>query len=109
MRGLASAALAGFPRRESLLCSTLSALIPRYTPQDAAEAAAAQERAAAGTPEPAARLELLCAGFAAPFDLSLAALRKYLWRRPEDLAIVYRLLNPAAPARRPTIAPPPAA
>ncbi len=76
--------------------------------QDAAEAAEAAKRLP-GTLEPVARLELLCAGFAAPFDLSLGALRKFLWRRPDDLAIAYRVLNPSSPARRPVITPPPPA
>lgn len=64
------------------------------------------EAAQAAKLEPAPQLELLCAGLAAPHDLSLAALRKYLWRRPDDLAIAYRVLKPSAPARRPVIAPP---
>lgn len=76
--------------------------------QDAADAAEAARRATSAL-EPVARLELLCAGCAAPFDLSLGALRKFLWRRSDDLAIAYRVLNPASPARRPIIAPPPPA
>ena len=75
-------------------------MIERGLLQDAKEAAEAAKL------EPLPQLELLCAGLAAPHDLSLAALRKYLWRRLDDLAIAYRVLKPSAPARRPVIAPP---
>ena len=51
-------------------------------------------------------LEFLCNGQAIPFDLSLAAIRTFLWRRSDCLVINFRVYNPSKPAALPTIKPP---
>lgn len=51
-------------------------------------------------------LELLCNGMAVPHDLSLAAVRAFMWRRSDDLLLNYRVRRPDAPAPLPAIKPP---
>jgi len=88
---------------------------PRAASAAAAAAAAASGRASAGAGTDGAAatsgagaplfLELTVAGCAVPYDMSVAAVRQYLWRRPaEDVVFEYRLLD----ARRPQPAPMPA-
>ena len=52
-------------------------------------------------------LELLCAGQAVPLDMSLAAVKMFIWRRPEDMQIMYGARDPLHPAPLPQIKPPP--
>lgn len=56
-----------------------------------------------GQPE----LELLCAGQAVPLDMTLAAVKAFIWKKPQDMQILFRLRNPAHPAPMPQIKPPP--
>lgn len=67
-------------------------------------------------------LELLCNGMvrgwhhvvvddphvhhqAVPYDMSLAAVRQYIWKKSDDLVLHYRLLDVRAPAPLPDLAP----
>ena len=40
---------------------------------------------------------------AVPCELSLAALKKFIWRRKDDIIIEYRILDPENPAPLPAI------
>jgi hypothetical protein len=40
---------------------------------------------------------------AVPYEMSLAAIKKYIWRKPDDVMFVYRVRDPAAPAQLPSI------
>jgi hypothetical protein len=40
-----------------------------------------------------------------PSDLSLAAVRHFIWKQPDDLVLQYRILDPAKPAPLPKIEP----
>lgn len=40
---------------------------------------------------------------AVPWELSLAALKKFIWRRKDDILVEYRILDPANPAPLPII------
>ena len=52
-------------------------------------------------------LELLCNGQGVPYDMNLASVRAYLWKKPsEDLVFHFRRLDPKNPAPMPTITPP---
>ncbi len=42
---------------------------------------------------------------AVPSDLSLAAMKKFIWRREDDIVIEYRVMDPARPALLPVIDP----
>lgn len=42
---------------------------------------------------------------AVPSDLSLAAMKKFIWRRKDDIVIEYRIMDPARPALLPVIDP----
>mmetsp|Transcript_29377 Transcript_29377/g.74897 ORF Transcript_29377/g.74897 Transcript_29377/m.74897 type:complete len:779 (-) Transcript_29377:258-2594(-) len=48
-------------------------------------------------------LELTCNGMAVPYEMSLAAVKKYIWRKPDDVVFVFRVRDNAAPAQLPTI------
>ena len=48
-------------------------------------------------------LEFICNGQAIPFDLSLAAIRSFLWRRSDSVVIQYRVYDPSKPAPPPLI------
>ena len=48
-------------------------------------------------------LELTCNGMAVPADLSVAAIKKFLWRRGDDVLFHYRALDPLNPAPMPVI------
>ncbi|KAK9814325.1 hypothetical protein WJX72_004061 [[Myrmecia] bisecta] len=50
-------------------------------------------------------LELICNGMAVPYDMSLAAVRTYIWKRSDDLLLLYRILKPHQPAPLPNIRP----
>lgn len=52
-------------------------------------------------------IHLTCNGLVVPWDFSLAAVRKYIWKRPanEDLRIEYGLRDAAAPLKLPNIRP----
>ncbi|KAL3133704.1 hypothetical protein ABBQ32_008201 [Trebouxia sp. C0010 RCD-2024] len=50
-------------------------------------------------------LELTCNGMAVPYDLSLAAVRQYIWKRSDDPVLQYRRQNSNKPAPMPTIKP----
>lgn len=54
-------------------------------------------------------LELTVNGFAVPYDMSVAAVRQYLWKKPDDVVYEYRLLDPRRPqpAPMPVLEPPP--
>ncbi|KIY92236.1 hypothetical protein MNEG_15728 [Monoraphidium neglectum] len=51
-------------------------------------------------------LELTCNGMAVPCELSVAAVKKFIWRRSDDVLFIYRVLDPASPAPMPVIGPP---
>jgi WD repeat-containing protein 48 len=51
-------------------------------------------------------LELLCGGWAVPHNLTLAAVKKFVWRRADDVVLHYRLQDPLRPAPMPDIQPP---
>jgi hypothetical protein len=40
---------------------------------------------------------------AVPCDLSVAAVKKFIWRRSDDCVFVYRVLDPANPAPMPKL------
>lgn len=46
-------------------------------------------------------LELVCNGVAAPYELSLASVKKYIWKKSDDLLFHYRIRDPAHPAALP--------
>ncbi|MEW5313442.1 MAG: hypothetical protein WDW38_005010 [Sanguina aurantia] len=49
-------------------------------------------------------LEITCNGWEVPHDLSLAAVRKYIWKKGnEDLVFLFKIRDPANPAPLPTI------
>jgi len=50
-------------------------------------------------------LEFTCNGFAVPFDLSLAAVRSFMWRRSDSVVVHFGIYNPSKPAPQPTIKP----
>ena len=52
------------------------------------------------------QLELLCNGVAVPNDLSLSAIRAFIWKRSTDMKISFRFLDPAHPAPQPDLKPP---
>ena len=52
------------------------------------------------------QLELLCNGFAIPNDLSLSAIRAFIWKRSGDMRITFRYLDPSNPAPQPVLKPP---
>ncbi|KXZ53892.1 hypothetical protein GPECTOR_6g810 [Gonium pectorale] len=58
----------------------------------------------AGADEPRV-LELTCNGVAVPFEMSLATVKKYIWRKGDDLIFNYRIRNPAQPAPLPVLTP----
>ena len=52
------------------------------------------------------QLELLCNGYAVPNDLTLAALRTFVWKRTSpNMEIYFRYLDPAHPAPPPELKP----
>ena len=51
-------------------------------------------------------LEFVCNGQAVPFDLSLAGVRSFIWRRSDNLVIHFRIYNPNKPAPLPVVKPP---
>lgn len=51
-------------------------------------------------------LELMCCGYAVPYNLTLAAVKKFIWRRSDDVIVHYRIQDPLRPAPMPTIKPP---
>lgn len=52
-------------------------------------------------------LEILCNGQGVPYDMNLASVRAYLWKKPsEDLVFQFRRLDPRHPAPMPVILPP---
>lgn len=68
-----------------------------------------QVDAAAGAPAAAAApsgavLELTCNGFALPYDMTLASVRKLVWKRSDDQIIHYGIRNPNRPAPMPDFA-----
>lgn len=40
---------------------------------------------------------------AVPGELSLAALKKFIWQREDDIVVEYRILDPAHPAPLPVV------
>jgi hypothetical protein len=42
---------------------------------------------------------------AVPCDLSVAAVKKLIWRRSDDVLFIYRVLDPANPAPLPKLGP----
>ncbi|KAL3143253.1 hypothetical protein ABBQ38_002103 [Trebouxia sp. C0009 RCD-2024] len=50
-------------------------------------------------------LELTCNGMAIPYDLSLAAVRQYIWKRSDDPVLQYGRQNSNKPAPMPIIKP----
>ena len=48
-------------------------------------------------------LEFVCNGQAVPFDLSLAGVRSFIWRRSDNLVIHFRIYNPNKPAPLPVV------
>lgn len=62
---------------------------------------------AGGEPLPSGPLlELLCCGYAVPHNLTLAAVKKFIWRRSDDVIVHYRIQDSARPAPMPVIKPP---
>ncbi len=61
--------------------------------------------AADGAPAPARALLITCGGAAVPWDFTLAAARRWMWKRPEDLRLEYGVRG-GAPLRPPVIRPP---
>lgn len=47
----------------------------------------------------------MCADQAVPLDISLAAVKAYIWRRPDDMRIMYRPRDPTNPAPLPRFRP----
>lgn len=43
---------------------------------------------------------------ALPFELTLAAIRKFIWQRDSDIEIRFRIMDPQHPAPMPDIRPP---
>lgn len=50
-------------------------------------------------------LELTCNGMAVPYDLSLAAVRQYIWKRSDDPVLHYGRQTPGRPAPMPVMKP----
>eukprot|EP00798_Chlamydomonas_sp_ICE-L_P026920 gene26920-4543_t len=48
-------------------------------------------------------LELLCNGMGVPYEMSLAAVKKYIWKKPDDLIFHFRIRDPAKLAPLPVI------
>ncbi|GLI71435.1 hypothetical protein VaNZ11_016649 [Volvox africanus] len=51
-------------------------------------------------------LELTCNGMAVPYEMSLATIKKYIWKRSDDLIFHFRIRDPEHPAPAPTISGP---
>lgn len=63
--------------------------------------------AAAAPPQPTAQpLLITCCGAAVPWDFTLAAVRQWMWKRPEDLRLEYSVREPGSEVRIPVIRPP---
>ncbi|GIM10951.1 hypothetical protein Vretimale_14534 [Volvox reticuliferus] len=50
-------------------------------------------------------LELTCNGLAVPYNMDLAAVRKFLWREDDDLTFHYGVRDPSNPAPHPRLEP----
>jgi len=50
-------------------------------------------------------LELLCNGVGVPYEMSLASVKKYIWRKSDDLIFNYRVRDPHNPAPLPVVTP----
>ncbi|KDD73147.1 hypothetical protein H632_c2485p1 [Helicosporidium sp. ATCC 50920] len=63
---------------------------------------------APGDPEEGRGLPLFlsCNGMAVPWDFTLAAVRQWIWKNPEDLVINYSISGPETMLRMPSIKPP---
>ncbi|GLC66648.1 hypothetical protein PLESTF_000456600 [Pleodorina starrii] len=48
-------------------------------------------------------LELTCNGVAVPFEMSLATVKKFIWKKSDDLVFNYRVRNPLHPAPPPVL------
>lgn len=60
-----------------------------------------------GTPmPPVAVLELVCNNLAVPYSMSLAAVKKYIWKRSDDIVFYYRLRDLKNLPPMPVITPP---
>ncbi len=51
-------------------------------------------------------LVINCCLQAVPYDMSIAAVKKFIWRKTEDVLFHYRILDPASPAPFPQLQPP---
>ncbi|GAX75270.1 hypothetical protein CEUSTIGMA_g2715.t1 [Chlamydomonas eustigma] len=51
-------------------------------------------------------LELLCNGMAVPYEMSLASVKKYIWRKSDDLVFTFRVQDPHAPMPLPVLSGP---
>ena len=49
------------------------------------------------------QLELVCRDMAVPNDMSLTAVKAFIWKRSGDVKIHFRLLDPARPASPPVL------
>ncbi|GFH26664.1 uncharacterized protein HaLaN_24847, partial [Haematococcus lacustris] len=56
--------------------------------------------------QPYYELELTCNGMLVPYDLSLSSVKKFIWRRSDDVVLHYSVRNPSRPAPMPDIQPP---
>ncbi|GFR51816.1 hypothetical protein Agub_g14276 [Astrephomene gubernaculifera] len=50
-----------------------------------------------------AALELTCNGVAVPYEMSLATVKKYIWKKSDDLVFHYRIRDPTRPAPPPAL------
>ncbi|KAG2452302.1 hypothetical protein HYH02_003326 [Chlamydomonas schloesseri] len=50
-------------------------------------------------------LELTCNGVLVPFEMSLATVKKFIWKKSDDLVFNYKIRDPAHPAPMPQLAP----
>ena len=62
---------------------------------------------AAGSASPNQALLITCGGAAVPWDFTLAAVKQWMWKRPEDLKLEYAIREPgSAHLKTPIIRPP---
>jgi WD repeat-containing protein 48 len=52
-------------------------------------------------------LELLCNGMAVPYEMSLASVKKFIWRKSEDIVFTFRVQDAQAPMPLPVLTGPP--
>lgn len=71
-----------------------------------ASTASASTGTAAGSTPPNQALLITCGGAAVPWDFTLAAVKQWMWKRPEDLKLEYAIREPGSYLKTPIIRPP---